>query len=209
MDLPLSHTWLPARKPSQQVVVVLHGLGDSAEGYFWIQDAFDIDSVDYLLLTAPDSYFTGFSWYDIGPNSLPGIVRSRNLLGETFRILKQNGYAPDHTVLFGFSQGCLMTMEFGARHSDRLAAYVGVSGYTISPESLLQELNPEVNHGDWLITHGTQDELLPIRVTREQMRILKTGGFQIDYREYSKTHTMDPQRELPDIRNWIASRLKA
>jgi len=101
MDLPLSHTWLPARKPSQQVVVVLHGLGDSAEGYFWIQDAFDIDSVDYLLLTAPDSYFTGFSWYDIGPNSLPGIVRSRNLLGETFRPQRLADRPAEDVVLFG------------------------------------------------------------------------------------------------------------
>lgn len=207
MDLPLSHLWLPARKPSKHVVVALHGLGDSAQGYLWIQDAFGIDSLDYLLLTAPDSYYTGFSWYDIGADSLPGIDRSRKLLGETFQILKQNGYAPERTFLFGFSQGCLMTMEFGTRHPDRLAGYIGVSGYTISPEALLRELNPAVNQGDWLITHGTQDELLPIGVTRVQIRALKDGGFKIDYREYPKTHTMDPQRELPDIQEWISARI--
>ena len=27
-----------------------------------------------------------------------------------------------------------------------------------------------------------------------------------DYREYPKTHTLDFERELPDIRNWIADR---
>jgi predicted esterase len=41
MKLPLSHLWFPARTPSKQLVVVLHGLGDSAKGFLWLQDAGD------------------------------------------------------------------------------------------------------------------------------------------------------------------------
>jgi len=67
-------------------------------------------------------------------------------------------------------------------------------------------LNPEVNRGDWLITHGTKDDILPVETTRAQMKVLKDGGFEIDYREYPKTHTVDLERELPDIRSWIADR---
>jgi phospholipase/carboxylesterase len=121
-------------------------------------------------------------------------------------VLSREGYPAEKTSLLGFSQGCLMTLEFGARHSDRLAAYVGISGYSISPAELLKDLNPKVNQGDWLITHGTKDEILPVEVTRSQIKILRDGGFKIDYREYPKTHTLDFERELPDIRNWIAGR---
>ena len=206
MKLPLSHVWLPAKIPSDQLMVVLHGLGDSTRGFLWLQDELQIDSLNYLLLNAPEPYYSGYRWYDIYEDPLSGIVRSRKLLSEVFAVLAGEEYPPEKTFLLGFSQGSLMTLEFGARHSDRLAGYVGISGYTIDPVSLLRDLNPKVNHGDWLITHGTKDEVLPVEKTRTQMHMLREGGFEIDYREYPKTHTIDSNRELPDIRQFIAKR---
>src|SRR6267154_2157794 len=139
MKLPLDHLWLPAITPSNQLVIVLHGLGDSANGFLWLQDELAIDSLNYLLLTGPDRYYSGFQWYDIESNQLSGITRSRKILAEVFAATKLEGYLPDQTFLLGFSQGCLMTLEFGARHADRLAGYVGVSGYTIDPEALVRD----------------------------------------------------------------------
>jgi phospholipase/carboxylesterase len=101
-----------------------------------------------------------------------------------------------------------MTLEFGARHTERLAGHVGISGYCYDPEALLRDLNPDVNTGDWLITHGTEDETLPVERTRAQMRLLNDRGFRIDYREYPKTHTIDTERELPEIREWLEARCK-
>ncbi len=206
MNLPLTHIWQPARTPRKQLVVVLHGRGDSAEGFLWLQQTLAIDSLDFLLLNAPNPYVIGFSWYDLPPNQLPGIVGARRLLGDVFQQTEQDGYPPEQTFLFGFSQGCLMTLEFGARHAHRLAGYIGVSGYVYDPATLLGDLNPDVNQGDWLITHGTEDEMLPVAKTRQQIQQLNAGGFGIDYREYTKSHTIDIARELPEIREWMRSR---
>lgn len=188
-------------------MVVLHGLGDSPQGFLWLPNALRFDSLNYLLLTAPDPYYDGFSWYNITANPLEGIVRSRRLLDEVFAVLSKSGYPPESTFMLGFSQGCLMTLEFGARHRERLAGYIGISGYSIDPETLVRDLNPEVNRGGWLVTHGLYDELIPVDKVREQMKVLADGGFVIDYREYPKTHTIDPQRELPEIREWIRRRV--
>jgi len=206
MNLPLRYVWQPARATSKRLLIVLHGRGDSAEGLLWAQETLSIDSLNFLLLTAPNPYYDGFSWYDVPPNQLPGIRESGKLLAQVFAETARNGYAPGNTFLLGFSQGCLMTLEFGARHSHRLAGYIGISGYCYDPEALLREMNPDVNHGDWLITHGTEDELLPVETTRAQMKVLTDGGFKIDYREYNKSHTIDLHRELRDIREWIQSR---
>ena len=206
MNLPLTHVWQPARAPSKQLVVVLHGRGDSSNGFLWLQEALAIDSLHFLLLNAPARYYSGFSWYDLPPNELPGILQSRKLLGEVFAETKTGGFAPEKTFLLGFSQGCLMTLEFGSRHADRLGGYIGISGYSYDPQTLLREMNPDVNNGDWLITHGTDDEMLPVENTRAQMKALTDGGFTIDYREYVKTHTVDFQRELPEIRKWLQER---
>jgi phospholipase/carboxylesterase len=208
MNLPLTHIWQPARVSSNRLLVVLHGLGDSAEGFLGLQQMLDIDSLDYLLLNAPTPYYMGFSWYDLPPNQLPGILRSRKLLEKVFKEIAASGYAPERTFLLGFSQGCLMTLEFGARHEQRLGGYVGISGYSNDPGRLLREMNADVIHGDWLITHGTEDEMLPVERTRSQMQMLNKGGFKIDYREYKKSHTLDLQREAPDIREWLRARCR-
>lgn len=208
MDLALDHVWLQAMQPAKQLIVVLHGLGDSTEGFLWLQEALAIDSLDYLLLNAPTPYYTGFKWYDLPPDQAPGIANSRRLLTEVFSQLERQGHPPDRTFLFGFSQGCLMTLEFGARYHQRLAGYIGISGYSTDPQALLREMNPEVNHGDWLITHGTDDEVLLVSVTRAQMRFFNEHGFKIDYREYIKPHTIDPRRELPEIREWLRQRVE-
>jgi phospholipase/carboxylesterase len=209
MELPLQHLWLPAPAPSKQLIVVLHGLGDSADGFLWLPEALDIDSLHFLFLNAPTPYYMGFSWYDLPPKQLPGILRSRNILNDTFSRIENSGYPPERTFLFGFSQGCLMTLEFGARYNRRLAGYIGISGYSNDSEALLRELNPEVNHGDWLITHGTQDETLPVERTRAQMRLFNENGFTIDYREYVKTHTIDFHREVDEVREWIRKRVES
>jgi phospholipase/carboxylesterase len=206
MDLPLTHIWQPAHVASKQLMVVLHGRGDSAEGFVWLQEALEIDWLNYLLLNAPSPYYTGFSWYDLPPAQLPGIVQSRKLLGQVFAETEKQGFLPESTFLFGFSQGCLLTLEFGARHLRPLAGYIGISGYAYDTDAILREMNPDVNRHNWLITHGTDDELLPVESTRAQIRQLTDGGFDIDYREYQKTHTIDDERELPDIRDWLKTR---
>jgi phospholipase/carboxylesterase len=207
MNLALTHIWQPSRIPSNDLMIVLHGLGDSAEGFLWLRDELGIDSLNYLLLNAPNPYYIGFSWYDLPPKQLPGILLSRDLLGQVLAEVEAAGYSARRTFLLGFSQGCLMTLEFGSRYSRRLAGYIGISGYCYDADAILREMNPEVNCSDWLITHGTEDEVLPVEATRSQIQSLNNGGFKIDYREYRKTHTIDPERELPQIRDWIRSRI--
>jgi predicted esterase len=99
-----------------------------------------------------------------------------------------------------------MVLEFGARHPNRLAGYIGISGFVLDPVALLRDLNSVVNVGDWLVTHGTQDEMVAIRKTRAQIQMLIDGGFRIDYLEYTKGRDIDNQRELSEIRDWMLTR---
>lgn len=207
MKLPLSYIWIPAATTcSKQLAVVLHGQGGSAQDLQPLPNELGIPDVNYLLLDAPDPFHAGFRWFNWEGDPLADITRSRGLLAEVFATTESAGYAPDQTFLLGFSQGCLMTLEFGARHTRRLAGYVGISGFILDPTSLLRDLNPEVNAGDWLVTHGTADEMLPVEDTRAQIQTLLDGGFKIDYREYAKAHSIDEQRELPQIKEWMQTR---
>jgi phospholipase/carboxylesterase len=194
----------PASSP---ILIVLHGRGDSPSGFSWLPDALTFPQLDYLFLQAPDDYYGGYSWYDLPPHQLPGIIRSRRLLEEVLNELEKQGYLFKNMILFGFSQGCLMTLELGGRFRAKLGGYIGISGYVYDTKALIFESRTENKFGNWLITHGTSDEVLPVEHTRAQIAELKDAQFKIDYFEFQKNHTIDERVELPLLRNWIAERM--
>ena len=203
--LPLDSLFFPSKSPSNKLIVVLHGRGDSAEGFRFLPQELGFEDVNYLLLNAPFEYYTGFSWYDLPPNQLPGIEYSKKVLAEVFDMLFSNKYEASKTILFGFSQGSLLTFEFGARYKEVLAGYIAVSGYIYDANKVLEQMNKNTNNSNWLCTHGYEDDVLPFNETNLQVQTLQKGGFNIDFRAYHKRHTID-MGELNEIREWIGER---
>jgi predicted esterase len=107
-----------------------------------------------------------------------------------------------------FRKAVLWCLSLEPGISYRLAGYIGISGFILDPAALLRDMNPAVNAGNWLVTHGAQDEMVNVRKTRAQIQTLIDAGFKIDYREYTKGHDIDDQRELPEIREWMVTRLQ-
>ena len=188
---------------------MLHGLGDSLEGYRWVPEALNLPGLNYLLVNAPDDYYGGYSWFDFGGDIVPGVGRSRDLLFELLDQQREKGFASDQTVLGGFSQGCLMAVEVGLRYPRRLAGIVGISGYICEPERLLQELSPVARQQRLLITHGTMDQMIPFAAVREQINLLKTAGLNLEWHEFDKAHTIAGEAELSVIREFIEKGLGA
>lgn len=205
-NTPEIHTFtsefIPAANPSEQLMIVMHGLGDSLAGFLWMPPMLGLGRMNFLLLNAPEPYFMGYAWYEL-ENPGPGVLRSRALLRDLFVELERQGWNSAHTMLFGFSQGCLMAVDFGLRYDQPLAGIVGVSGHVYGLEHLEAELHPQAREQAWLVTHGSHDELLPIDYTREQVEALQAAGVPIEWHEFSKGHTIDPHEEVPLVRNWI------
>jgi phospholipase/carboxylesterase len=197
-----------AQKDSKRLLVALHGLGDSAAGMAWIPEALDLPWLNYLLVNAPDEYYSGFSWYDLYGDSAPGAKRSREMLFELLDAKRREGFPTEQTVVLGFSQGCLMTMEVGARYPHKFAGLVGISGYVLEPERLVKEMSPVAKEQRFLVTHGFQDPVVPIEATRNQITVLKAAGLNIAWHEFNKAHNIAGEAEVKLIRDFIAAGYK-
>lgn len=198
---------IPApEKDSRHLMIVLHGLGDSVDGYRWLPKAMGLPWMNYLLVNAPDDYYGGYSWYDFPGDAAPGVARSTRLLGELLDAQRACGFPTGQTVLFGFSQGCLMTIETGLRYPHRFSGLVGVSGYTHEPERLLREKSPVAIEQRLLLTHGLHDPLIPIAPVRAQVRGLRQAGLLIEWSEFAKEHTIAGEEELAVIRGFVSRR---
>jgi phospholipase/carboxylesterase len=185
-------------------MIVLHGLGDSMEGYRWLPQAMQLPWLSYLLVNAPDRYYTGFAWYPLDGDPGPAIERSRKLLFALLDRVRGEGFAAEKMIVFGFSQGGLMAIEVGARYPHRLAGIVAVSGYVHELDRLLRELSPQARQQRFLVTHGTHDPLIPIDLARPQMERLRQAGLRIDWREFVKAHTIDDHLELSALRGFVS-----
>jgi phospholipase/carboxylesterase len=200
----LDHVFVPAPDAnSRRLWIMLHGLGDSIEGYRWLPEAMRLPWMNYLLVNAPDAYYGGYSWYDFAGDIVPGVERSRKLLFQLLDARRADGFPTEQTILGGFSQGCLMSLDVGLRYPHRFAGIVGVSGYVCEPEKLLKELSPVARQQRLLVTHGTQDPMIRFPAVVEQMKTLKSAGLNLEFREFLKAHTIAGEEELEVIRNFV------
>ena len=201
-DLKLNNLFYPSKTPSKKLMIILHGRGDSSQGFTWLPPYLKMDNMNYLLLDAPYEYYGGCSWYGLPPQQEEGIVHSSAILTEIFDELFKEEFDVSQSFLFGFSQGSLLTFEFGARYHKVFAGYMAISGYIYDAEKLLIEMNPKVKEAKWLCTHGTSDGVLPYFTSMSQVEVLQKGGFDVEFKDYDKDHTL-VEEELGMIVGWM------
>lgn len=198
---------IPAANPdSKKLMLVLHGLGDSLEGYRFLPDVLQLPDLNFLLVNAPDHYFGGFSWYDYQGEEKAGVDRSREMLFELLDQQRDQGFSSADTLMFGFSQGCLMTLEVGCRYPHKLAGCVGVSGYSHDPDKLLANLSAVAKEQKFLLTHGTDDPVVPFQRTEQQVERFRTSGLDMAWHAFPKVHTII-EEEIRTIRAFVQSRI--
>jgi phospholipase/carboxylesterase len=202
----LHHEFIPAAESRAglppRLMVMLHGLGDSIEGYRWMPEAMGLPWLNYLLVNAPDDYYGGYSWFDLD-DMAPGIQRSRKLLFDLLDDLRAKHFPAEQITIGGFSQGCLMAIEAGLRYPHRFAGVVGISGWVFEIEKLLKELSSVAREQRILMTHGTADPLVPIDKVRPQIPLLKAAGINVEWREFAKDHTIAGEQELSVLREFV------
>lgn len=184
-------------------MIVLHGLGDSMEGFMWLPDELAVDRLNYLLVNAPDDYYGGFSWFDINGDRGAGILRSRQLVTALLDAQAKAGFPSECTFLFGFSQGCLLTIDTGLRYPNKLAGLIGISGWVHELPSLLKELSPVAREQRLLMTHGPHDPMVPFAEVKQQAQQLQQAGLAVAWHEFPKAHTIAGETELSVIRDFV------
>ena len=199
-NLALHNIFIPSKVPSKKLMIILHGRGDSSEGFRMLPEFLDLEEMNYLLLDAPFEYYGGFSWYALPPQQLPGIEYSSKVLTEICDTLFKSDFEVSESFLFGFSQGSLLTFEFGARYRDTFKGYIAVSGYIYDEKKLAKEFNTKIKH--FLAIHGVEDDVLDYKTSKEQIEYLQSSGLAITFKSFQKSHEIIKE-ELLFIREWI------
>lgn len=205
----LIHDVLAPRGAARGWALVLHGLGDSKQGWKDVAPMLGLDGWGFIFAQAPDPYGPGWSWFDLTlPDTRPdpaGVARSTGLLLDLLAHLQASrGIAPADLALIGFSQGCLMALELALTGPHVFRGVVAISGWVNGLERFPAGLGAAARSQRVLMTHGSWDPVIPIDLTRPQAARLKALGLAVTWAEYPKDHGLDPETELADIRAFLA-----
>ena len=178
----------------RNLLIGLHGRGDNANSFSGIRYGLRLKGFSQLYLNAPDEWDVGFSrgysWYDTAPNQLPGIQRSYELLESLLVELEQRGYKRENIVLFGFSQGCLMSLELAIRSKSPLMGVIGVSGTVYEVDLLLEKQELGSKKTPFFLTHGYRDEILPFENSKIAYEKLAKNLPDFEFKPLTKEHNI-------------------
>jgi len=200
------HKFIPAKKKSDLLMLVLHGRGDSIRPFYEFDDELDMPEMNYLLLNAPRKFLDGYSWYGEPPYQKGGVLKIREKLFDLLNDLEIQGWKSENIFLFGFSQGCLISADIGLHYPKKLGGVVGISGYFNFFPRWRNSLSEQAQKTPWLFTHGHQDDVLPLAETKFGVEKLKHAGLKVDWVEMEKDHVLKDE-EYPLIRKWVREHL--
>jgi len=174
---------------TKSVVVFLHGYGADGADLLGLADPLGehLPDTTFLSPNAPEICGTnpgGYQWFPIPwidgsseEEAERGMAQAvGDLNGFLDGVLADEGINHAQLVLFGFSQGTMMSLHVAPRRPEPVAGVVGFSGRLLQPESLVDEVTarPPV-----LLVHGDQDDVVPVQSLPDAGNALTEAGFEV------------------------------
>ena len=184
-----------------KIMLVMHGLGDSMEPYETLTKELNLTGLNYLLLNAPEEYFTGLAWYLPGPDDpKAAIKRPVQLIINEINFLVEEGFDPRDIILCGFSQGGCMALSTAIQYHKVLGGVVALSPKTYP--FMHNSITDAFNKTPLFIAHGEEDSVIPFIETKSWVSQLKDNHQVLQFESYSMAHEIDPI-EIGHLREWL------
>jgi phospholipase/carboxylesterase len=191
--------------PDLPVVIALHGRGDRAEQFARLAEGLQVP-VRFVVARAPLPFGPGAGkqWFDSDSPDVAEQIAARveELVVLTDRVRAAWPAAPK-PILLGFSQGAMLAIQSVARHPDRYAAAVALSGFLP-----LDQGNAKAAAAvPMLLTAGSNDSLVSPERTKLAVTALEALGHQPELLEFDGGHTI-PRAAVARTRAFLREHAK-
>ena len=171
------------------VVMFLHGYGADGNDLLGLAEPLAPHMPDTVFIApnAPDRSMAnpmGFQWFPIpwidGSSEAAageGLLQAaRRLDAFIDKALADEGLSPDRLILFGFSQGTMMSLHVAPRRADPVAGIVGFSGRLMMADALAHET---LSRPPVLLLHGDADDVVPFAEMQAAANALQDAEFDV------------------------------
>ncbi len=185
-------------------IIAIHGRGTNENDLVPLVLSLPLPNVLVVSPRAPFPFpYGGFVWYDLAHEGIPEPTTFRKSTGMLQKFVQEvkQGYPvdPKRLLLLGFSQGTVMAYTTALLDPTSFLGVAALSGYIPHRSGLPLKLT-NLNGFPVFISHGSEDPIIPARLSRESADLLERAGATVTYREYPMGHevTEDTMRDLSE-----------
>ncbi len=165
-------------------MIMLHGRGAGGEDMLRFAEVLAQPDFSFL---APQAQ--GRSWYPysfLAPieQNEPYLSSAMLMLDDLFGRLTFAAFTAGRIVLFGFSQGACLALEYAARHARRYGGIVGLSGGLIGPEGTPRDYSGHFSDTSVFLGCSDTDPYMPAGRVHETDRVLTGLGAAVKTKLY-------------------------
>jgi len=174
---------------SDSLIVFLHGYGADGADLLNLADSLKIHLPNTIFMSpdAPNKSTMnpfGYEWFPIprlDGSSLENAKKGRDEATKELNLflneIKENTGIPfERIFLFGFSQGCMMSLHLAPRKNEKIAGVIGIAGMLMQPELLEKEA---VQKPPILLVHGDEDDVVPYEELNIAADTLVKANFEV------------------------------
>lgn len=192
------------------MIVAIHGLGDTPEGFANLLNGFDVPA-RVILPRALDPYQPGWSWFPIRARDpdvdalAAGIERAANALAPAIAALTEQRPTKGKPIVTGFSQGGMLSFCLAVHHGELFSAALPIGGWLpppLWPDADGKSAPPIVAF------HGDPDAAVKLEPTQLAVGHLQKAGYRVELATYPGVGHAIPANMhadlLADLREAIA-----
>ena len=196
-------------KDAQQVMILLHGRGASAESILSLAAEFEASNVHYLAPQAHQSRWYPYSFLSPLERNEPDLTFALERVDTMVNQLLTSGKSLDQIILAGFSQGACLASEYVIRNPRRYGGLVVLSGGWIGPQNTSRTSDADLDGMPVFIGCSDIDQFIPESRVRETASLFEAMNATVDLQIYSgMDHTVNLD-EISRVNNLLKQAVKA
>ncbi|MGV3278462.1 alpha/beta hydrolase [Rickettsiales bacterium LUAb2] len=199
--MELNYKVIEAQNKLDNIVILLHGYGSSAEDLSELAKIFtELPNTTFIIPNAPNAIaeYNGYYWFpliftetDIKIANEEDIQKANIILQSFIEQIKQKyNVSAEKIAIFGFSQGGIMALYNGVNNITKYGAIISHSGLLFL-EKVNNNLNKQQNI---LLIHGEQDNVVSVDKFYQTLEFFKKNN--IPYKQLLKDdlgHSIDEE----------------
>jgi predicted esterase len=190
-DTPVFFAGEPSAE-AKAAIIMLHGRGSGAQEILTLAEELPGDGFVFAAPQANNSTWYPYSFLNPVEQNEPGISSGLKKIKNVILELNKKGVPKEKIILFGFSQGACLALEFAARNPERYGGVVGLSGALIGQTITDAEYSGNLDHTPVFFGCSDTDPHIPLeRVLHSTEIFIKLDG-QVEKRIYKNmAHTIN------------------
>jgi predicted esterase len=174
----------PRPAEARATLIMIHGRGATAESILTLAGELRLEDVACIAPQAAGNTWYPFSFLAPMPQNEPGLSSAITVIAGLIAQLTDDGVSADRIALLGFSQGACLSLEFAARHAQRYAAIVGLSGGVIGPPGTPRNYSGRFDGTPVFLGCSDVDAHIPVERVHETADVFRGLGANVDERIY-------------------------